>query len=225
MTELTLISYDLCPYVQRASIALQEKGIPFKRINIDLNNKPDWFLEISPRGKVPLLKLEDGAVLFESSVICEYLEDRYPNPLHPRDPIARAGHRAWMEFGTAVLGDIWHLETTGDEAVYHQRAAAIRQKFQRVEDVLQDGPYFAGTTFSLVDAVFGPVFRYFDLFDQLADHGIFDDLPKIRAWRSALADRTSIHDAVAPTYLDRLRSFLADHDAYLLRQAREEALA
>jgi len=91
MTEhLTLISHNLCPYVQRAAIALLEKDVAFERITIDLSNKPDWFLAISPTGKVPLLRVarDDGlmAVIFESTVICEYLEETQGEPkLHPSD--------------------------------------------------------------------------------------------------------------------------------------------
>src|SRR3954464_14646367 len=76
--KLKLISHKLCPYVQRAVISLTEKGVPFERIDVDLSNKPDWFLKISPLGKVPVLlvKTVDGEVaLFESNVICEYIED------------------------------------------------------------------------------------------------------------------------------------------------------
>ncbi len=66
MTEkLKLISHKLCPYVQRAVISLKEKGVPFERIDIDLDNKPDWFLKISPLGKVPVLQVGDK-VVFES---------------------------------------------------------------------------------------------------------------------------------------------------------------
>ena len=105
MTEtLKLISHKLCPYVQRAVISLREKGVPFERIDIDLDNKPDWFLKLSPLGKVPVLQVGDK-VVFESAVILEYLEETQPNPLHPKDPLTRAEHRAWMEFGSAVLGD------------------------------------------------------------------------------------------------------------------------
>ncbi|RVK64633.1 glutathione S-transferase family protein, partial [Sinorhizobium meliloti] len=90
--QLTLISHHLCPYVQRAAIALHEKGVPFERVDIDLANKPDWFLKISPLGKVPLLRIsQDGgeAILFESTVICEYLEETQAGPkLHPADPLA-----------------------------------------------------------------------------------------------------------------------------------------
>ena len=70
--KLTLISHKLCPYVQRAVIALNEKGVPFERIDIDLGNKPDWFLKISPLGKVPVLRVasaEGEVALFESNVI------------------------------------------------------------------------------------------------------------------------------------------------------------
>ena len=73
-THLKLISHKLCPYVQRAVIALTEKGVPFERIDIDLANKPDWFLKISPLGKTPVLQVGEPPI-FESAVILEYLEE------------------------------------------------------------------------------------------------------------------------------------------------------
>lgn len=204
---LTLVSFDLCPYVQRAAIALAEKGVAFERVYVDLANKPDWFRAISPLGKVPLLMVGDE-VLFESSVIVEYLEETQPHPLHPADPLARARHRGWMEVGSSILGDIWILETTADPAAFEARRKAIREKFARIEAVLGDGPYFAGTRFSVVDAVFAPVFRYFDVFDTITELGVFDALPKVAGWRAALAARPSVQGAVLPDYDARLRAFL-----------------
>ena len=86
---LKLISHKLCPYVQRAVIALTEKGVPFERIDIDLASKPDWFLKLSPLGKVPVLVVTGDdckeVSLFESNVICEYIEDTLAGArLHPR---------------------------------------------------------------------------------------------------------------------------------------------
>lgn len=224
MPILTLVSHDLCPYVQRAAIALAEKGIPFERVTIDLANRPDWFTAISPLGKVPLLRVTqaDGraAVLFESNVICEYLEETQAGrQMHPADPLDRAQHRAWMEFGSAILGDVWGLETTQDPAVFEAKRQAVAAKFARVEAALGDGPYFAGETFSLVDAVFAPVFRYFDLFDQLADLGLWGNLAKLRSWRAALRERPSVRTAVGQEYPDLLRGFLERHDAHLLKLA------
>src|SRR3989337_1446247 len=99
---LRLISHKLCPYVQRAVIVATEKGIEFERVDIDLADKPDWFLAISPTGKVPLLEVTetDGSkhVLFESAVIAEYLDEIGGGErLLPADPLLRARERAWVE--------------------------------------------------------------------------------------------------------------------------------
>ena len=149
MSQLTLVSHHLCPYVQRAAIALLEKGVPFRRVMVDLAAKPDWFTALSPLGNVPLLRVsrsEGGeAILFESTVICEYIEETQPGPaLHPSDPLERARHRGWMEFGSAILGDIWGLETAIDADLFETKRRALRDKLARVELVLADGPFFAG---------------------------------------------------------------------------------
>jgi glutathione S-transferase len=221
--KLTLISHKLCPYVQRAVIALTEKGVPFERIDIDLANKPDWFLKISPLGKVPVLLVETGdgeVALFESNVICEYIEDTQGGAkLHPQDPLQRAQHRAWMEFGSTVLSELWGLETTGDPAVFETKRKAVAAKFAQVEKTLGAGPFFAGKDFGLVDAVFAPIFRYFDVFDELIDLSVFADTPKVRAWRAELAKRASVRTAVGADYPQLLHAFLVRHDAHMLKLA------
>jgi glutathione S-transferase len=124
-----------------------------------------------------------------------------------------------MEFGSAILGDLWGLETTTDPATFESKRQALAAKFARVEAALGAGPFFTGEAFSLVDAVFAPVFRYFDVFDELADLGIFEDAPKVRAWRAELAKRPSVRTAVGVDYPQLLRAFLARHDAHLLKLA------
>jgi glutathione S-transferase len=223
MTKLRLISHKLCPYVQRAVIALAEKGVPFERIDIDLADKPDWFLKISPLGKTPVLLAGDTAI-FESAVILEYLEDTQDPPLHPADPLARAEHRAWIEFGSAILNDIAGLYGAPDEAAFSIKVAALRAKFVRVESRLK-GPWFDGERFSLVDAVFGPVFRYVDAFDRIGDFGILSGLPKVAAWRRALAARASIQAAVAPEYPALLWEFLRKRGSHLSRLMEAERVA
>jgi glutathione S-transferase len=223
MAVLKLISHKLCPYVQRAVIALAEKGVAFERVDIDLANKPDWFLKISPLGKVPVLTVatDKGEVaLFESNVICEYIEETQAGArLHPQDPLARAEHRAWMEFGSATLSDLWGLETAKDAATFEAKRQAVAAKFSRVEAALGAGPFFAGEKFSLVDAVFAPIFRYFDVFDEFTDLAVFKDMPKVRKWRAELAKRPSVKAAVGPDYPQLLRAFLKQHDAHLLKLA------
>lgn len=217
---LRLISHHLCPYVQRVAIALAEKGVPHERVYVDLAEKPAWFTAISPLGKVPLLLVDGRTALFESAVICEYLEETMPGPrLHPADPLERARHRAWIEFASAILGDIWGFETASDQGTVERKAGDLTAKFQRVEEALHEGPYFAGERFGLVDAAFAPVFRYFDVFDAIADFGIFAETPKVRRWRAALTRRDSVERAVTPDYAARLRAFLRARGAHLHRLA------
>src|SRR6202521_1452221 len=182
---LKLVSHKLCPYVQRAVIALTEKGVSFERIDIDLANKPDWFLAISPVGKPPVLQVGDAAI-FESAVILEYLEETQPKPLHPADPLRRAEHRGWIEFGSTVLADIAGFYAAPDEATFNAKATQLAQRFARLEARVAAAPWFDGEPFSLVDAVFGPVFRYFDVFDAIGDFGILTDKPRLTRWREAL---------------------------------------
>lgn len=211
---LTLISHHLCPYVQRAVIALSEKSVPFQRIDIDLSNKPAWFLELSPLGKTPVLRVGDEAI-FESAVILEYLEETQAAPLHPQDPLLRARHRGFIEFGSTILNDIAGLYSAPDKAGFDAKVAALAARFAQMETRLGDGPFFAGAGFTLVDAGFGPVFRYFDVFDRIGDFGIFEGKPRTDAWRKALAERPSVRSAVGADYEERLTAFLRKRPSHL----------
>ncbi len=217
--KLELVSHALCPYVQRAVIALTEKGVAHKRTDIDLADKPAWFSAISPLGKVPLLRVTaaDGgtAILFESAVICEYLEDTRPHPLHPSDPLARARHRAWIEYASATLNDVAGFYNAPDDETFEAKRARLLGKFAWLERHLGDGPFFNGPRFALVDAAFGPLFRYFDTFERIGEFGFFADTPRVRAYRAALAARPSVRDAVAADYPARLFAFLRQRDSVL----------
>ena len=189
-----LVSHALCPFVQRAAIVLAEKGVAFERRDVDLAHKPDWFTRLSPTGKTPML-LVQGQALFESAAICEYLDDTWLPRLHPADALQRARHRGWMEFGSGLLGLIAAFYNAADEAALQARGHEIRARLQTLEDALGDGPFFAGASFSLVDAVFAPVFRYLDNFERLGDFGLADGLPRMQAWRAALRGATAWHPA------------------------------
>jgi glutathione S-transferase len=220
---LKLISHKLCPYVQRAVIALTEKGVGFERIDIDLASKPDWFLAISPLGKTPVLLVGDKAI-FESAVILEYLEETQPKPLHPADALMRAEHRAWIEFGSTVLNDIAGFYAAPDEATFKVKTSQLERRLARLEERAAASPWFEGESFSLVDAVFGPVFRYFDVFDEIADFGILAGKPKLLCWRKALAARPSVRMAVSADYAALLRAFLDRRNSWISRlQARSAA--
>jgi glutathione S-transferase len=216
-TPLILVSHALCPYVQRAAIVLAEKGVPFERRDIDLAHKPEWFLALSPLGKTPVLQVGSEA-LFESAVICEYLDETEPPRLHPADPLRRARHRAWVEFGSALLNAIGAFYSAADEAALADRAQDLHQRFAQIEAVLGEGPWFDGERFGLVDAAFAPAFRYVDVFEGLGDFGVMDGLPRVARWRAALARRPSVRDTVGADYPARLLAFLRARNSALSRR-------
>ncbi len=204
--KLTLISFDRCPYVQRPAIVLLEKGVAFERINIDLNNKPDWFLAISPFGKVPLLKVGDE-VLFESIPICEYVEEVYAPHLYPADPIQKARDRAWLDNASSLLSDLWTVQTSADEAAFEAKLSNIRKTLGMFENEIGEGPFFRGPEFRFLDAVIAPAFRILDLAESLTPLATSDGLLKVQIWRKALAARPSVRDAVLDTFPERLKAF------------------
>ncbi len=213
---LTLISHALCPYVQRAAIVLAEKDVSFERITIDLADKPEWFKTASPLGKVPLLKVGDSRYLFESAPIVEFLNEAYGPEMHPGDPVERARHRAYIEFASQALNGIGALYNARDDAGFLAAATALRTRFVHLDEILDPaGPFFAGAFFCLVDAAFGPVFRYFDIFEDFADAGVLDGLDRVRNWRRQLAGRPSVRGAVCDSYPDLLRTFLRNRNSQM----------
>ncbi|MES0880141.1 glutathione S-transferase family protein [Roseibium sp. SCP14] len=223
---LTLISHSLCPYVQRAAIVLAEKKVPFERINIDLAHKPDWFRAASPLGKVPLLKIGNDRYLFESAPIVEFLDETEPSRLHPEDPAERAWHRAYVEFASQCLNGIGALYAAGNEPDFQQALITLRQKFEHLDNqISRKGPFFSGERFSLVDAAFGPVFRYFDVFETFTRLETFRDLEHVSSWRRQLADRASVRNAVSENYGELLLEFLGNRGSWisgLLRDWRQQ---
>lgn len=221
---LVLVSHDLCPYAQRVAISLREKAVPFEQVTVDLGNKPDWFKAISPLGKVPLLRVGDR-VIFESAAILEYLEDTIAPPLHPSDPLRRAEHRAWIEYGSTVLNNIAALYNAPDEATFGAAMTLLATRFQWLEQRVTANAWFDGAAFSLVDAAFAPVFRYFGAFDAIGVTGMLDGARKVARWRAALAARPSVQAAVSAEYPAQLRSFLGKHNSYIARFYNAPALA
>lgn len=223
MPTFELISNLLCPYTQRAAIQLAEKGAACERVYIDMANKPDWFLRLSPLGKVPLLRVGDTAI-FETVAICEYIEEVHPAPpLHPAEPLERARHRSVVEFASAVIADVFAFYMAPDSAAFERKCRDLEARFRWLEHSLGNGPYFAGEHFCLVDAAFAPIFRLFDSFDRIGDFGIFQELQRVPAYRAALAERVSVRQAVRSDYADIFRHYLSTRGSHLSQSMRQAA--
>lgn len=202
-----LISFSICPYVQRPRIVLLEKEISHEIEYIDLQNPPEWFHTVSPLEKVPVLMVDQQA-LFESMPICEYLDETTEGSMYPQDPLLRAQHRAWIEFGNDVLSQHHALVSASDEAGFKRAKAILVDRLDILEEVLGEGPYFAGRDFGMVDAVYAPVCRFLQHLHDLCGLQFFDETPKVAAWAQQLLQRPSVIQAVPGSFTQDYIAFI-----------------
>jgi glutathione S-transferase len=207
---MQLVSHPICPYVHRAAAFLKEKGVAFDWRPVDLQRKPDWFLALSPRGKVPVLVTDDGTAIFESVVILEYLDETNGMSLLPADPLERARHRMWIEISNDLMTGHYKVATAATPADRAAARRALRDTLERFEQVVR-GPWFDGDTLSLVDFAAGPALVRIERIDRWLDLSLFDGLPKVAAWARAVVERPAFRDTMVADFDDRLRAVVVDH--------------
>jgi glutathione S-transferase len=215
LPKLELISFDLCPYVQRSVITLLEKNIDFKITYIDLAKPPDWFMKTSPLGKVPVLRAGE-AVIFESAVINEYIDEISPPSLHPADPLQRAINRAWIEFASELLVSQYQLIISKDKQGFEQKSNEIRDKLAQIEAQLSaNGTFFNGANFSLVEAAIAPMFMRLDILEQQIPAVKFNSTARLAAWRVAILARSSVKKSVIPEFSEKFIAYLRRSNNYI----------
>ena len=196
MAKYMLVSFKTCPWVQRSAIILREKNTDFEFRHIESDNRPDWFLAISPHKKVPVLRLDDRVTLFESNAINEYLDETIAPRLHPADPIERAINRAWTDYVPTFASAVTGTAYADSEAEYNDIAARMPAVFERLEKALErqgSGPYFNGARYSLVDAAYAPFLQRYFYLDRVKPLGTIEKFPRLKAWAEALVARPSTH--------------------------------
>ena len=215
--KLHLISSVTCPWVQRAVIAMRAKAVAFDVTYINLRDKPDWFLKISPHGKVPVLLVDDEP-LFESAAITEFLDEVVPPRLHPEDPITRARNRAWTDYIRDFAATLSGISYAKSKAELDERVAAAPDVLGRVEKALaardHGGPYFNGENLSLVDASYAPFLQRFAVVDRSLRTGLLDQFPHLKAWSDTLLSQETVTGAVAENFPQEFRANLQRRGTY-----------
>lgn len=216
---LKLISFELCPFVQRSVIALLEKGMAYEITYLsmqELRDPPQWFRDISPFGKVPVLRVDDVTV-FESAVIMEYIDEINPPTLHPADPLQRALNRAWMKFGEELLFSQYRYATAADEAAFAQGRQELTDSLNRLEAVLGDGAFFNGSEFSLIDASYAPFFMRLDILEQHHTSGFYENRPRLSRWAEACRERETVANSVVPDLAHKYIEFIKRSSEHALK--------
>ncbi len=199
-------------------IVLRAKQVEFEITYIDLREKPDWFLEISPHGKVPVLSVE-GQPLFESSAIAEYLDEVVAPRLHPEDPFKRARNRAWTDFVPDFSSgiNIYYTKTKEDLEAKIEAAPAKLEKLEMAlrDERGNDGPYFNGPELCLVDAAYAPFLQRFAMVEEKVQTGLLNNFPLVQAWTDALLASEMVTGSVAPSFVGEFSANLHRRDFYV----------
>lgn len=210
--ELELVSSDLCPFVQRSVIILNHKGVDHKMTTIDLDDPPRWFRDVSPFGKVPVLRVSDGETeeaIFESAVINEFLDEVSGGGLAPDDPVQRALNRAWTEVASACLEDVRAMVHAGDREGFEAHRAALDDRLQKMEARFSGGPFWNGPDMSLIDAAVAPLWMRLDAMEEFGITVLdADRFPKLAAYAEALLSRPEVYGSVPEDFEERNRTRL-----------------
>lgn len=218
--KLELISFKLCPFVQRAVIVLKKKQIDFEITYIDLNNQPDWFKEISPLGQVPLLKVGDE-VLFESSVIQEYVDEVTPPSLQPADALVKAKNRAWISFGGDLIMAMHGMVTAKEADASNEKRQVMLKKLSQLEAQHSGAAFFNNDDFAMIDAAYAPLFMRLDFIKTLTGEDILSELPKMANWSKNLLALECVQDSVVPELPMMYKGMLQHMDGYLATLIKE----
>ncbi|MFZ6183991.1 glutathione S-transferase family protein [Nannocystis pusilla] len=213
--QLELISHALCPFVHRACIMLREKGVEYTRRDVDLDAKPEWFLALSPRGKVPVL-VADGTPLFESAAIVEFLDETHPPPVIPTEPFARARQRAWVDVASELLMGQYRVMTAATQADFEAAAKTVTATLARYDEALKKGD-LAGDEFKLVEVAVAPAMFRFALLAARTGWAFWAAGSKVEAWARRLASRPSVTSSVAEDFPERFMKLLADKNSYMAK--------
>ncbi len=210
-----LISYKLCPFVQRAAIVLEHKMIEHDIEYIDLASPPAWFVALSPLKKVPVLLVGDN-VIFESMVINEYLDEAYPKQLHPQDILLRAKNRSWIEFGNECMWSAYHLSIKETEREFNEVRDELLDRLDHIEKVMIGVPFFNGDAFSLVDASYAPLLRLLEYLNELKP-GTLDAVrhPKINTWKNNLLTLSTVRRSCVPEFKTLYHQQLWQRQGYI----------
>lgn len=196
MSNVHLYSAEVCPYAARTRLLLIEKGVPFELTEIDLKAKPAWFAEISPYGKVPVLKC--GAdLVWESSIINEYVDEVFPDPpMMPREPGARARARFWIDFANVKFMPTWYrlflAQCKAERAALADELAAHFVFMETAGIGASGGPFWMGASIGLVDFTYQPWFERIPAMEHYRGVGLPRSCARLKTWSAAMAERASV---------------------------------
>ncbi len=217
---LKVISFKICPFVERVTALLEAKGLASDIEFISLANKPQWFLDISPNGQVPVLVTESGRALFESDAIVEYLDEAYPPLETGVDAEQRAINRAYSHLGSKQYLVQCSTMRSADEATYMERSNKMHKALGNIAAAKSAGRFFNGDQLSMVDVAWIPVFHRALIIKRQTGVDLLEQWPILQQWQAEL-DATGLFEAAcAEDFEAAFGNFYLAPTTYLGQQMR-----
>ncbi len=208
MKMIKIVSFKICPFVQRVTAALEAKNVPYEIEYIDLKNKPQWFLEISPNAQVPVLITEKDTVLFESDAIIEYIDDEF-SPLETSlSNEVRALERAWSYLATKHYLVQCSTMSSKDEATFKKRSLKLEKAFKTIEQQLAANTvFFKSDTLSKVDIAWLPLLHRAAIIKAHSGYDFLCGLPKAQAWQQNVLNSDLVEKTISDDFTKRFSQF------------------
>ncbi|WP_024326012.1 glutathione S-transferase family protein [Thioalkalivibrio sp. AKL19] len=214
LPHLHLISFAICPFVQRSVITLKYKQAPFELSLIDLADPPEWFRARSPLGKVPVLIVDHDTVLFESAVINEYIDAITPPALMPAEPLEQARTRAWIEYLSEQTFAQYHWMTATTEDAFEQARHTAARGLERLEQQMTQDDCLTAPSFSLIDATLAPILMRYALLEDPDSPWEADAFPQLAARWEQLREMPAVQGSVPTDFAAQLANYLHQQDGF-----------
>ena len=197
---MKIISFKICPFVQRVTALLEVKNIAYDIEYISLKDKPQWFLELAPNGQVPILITDSNIALFESDAIMEYI-DEISLPLEPNlTPEKKAINRAWSYKGTKQYLAQCSFMRSSDEKTFLDRETKIVQAFVLLQKEMENSFYSVTNSMSNIDIAWFPLLYRFSVVEKWTKYDILSQYPKMKKWQISLITQNFAKKSVADDF-------------------------
>ncbi len=228
---MKIVSFKICPFVQRVTALLEAKHVPYDIEYIDLSQKPAWFLKASPNGQVPILITDDDQVLFESDAIVEYLDETTGDPISADDPVKKAQDRAWSYLASKHYLMQCSAQRSPDEHRLEEGRATLGTAFAKMEERMEAsiearlgvGPYFHGDSLGMVDIAWLPLLHRAAIIERHTGFDFLGAFPKVKQWQAAVLATGITEKSVAEDFESRFTAFYLADATYLGQLAKKQA--
>ena len=219
---MKIISFKICPFVQRVTALLEVKSSDYDIEYIDLSHKPQWFLDISPNAQVPILITDDGDILFESDAIVEYLDEVVGTPLSSNNAVQKAQDRAWSYLASKNYLVQCTTQRSPDAKTLEERAAKLSKAFGKIETKLGESRYAKGDDLSMVDIAWLPLLHRAAIIEQYSGYDFLKVFPKVKQWQRNLLDTGIATKSVPEDFEERFTAFYLAESTYLGQLAQSK---